>query len=60
MNTKEYNRIKNIGFKCGSDFIIDENCNEEWHLKELEIIPNSPEEQAFKAGWAKAMSLYIQ
>lgn len=43
-----------IGFKAGSDYIIDQNCDFEWWCKDLELVQDSKEFLLFQIGWNKA------
>lgn len=54
-----YERCKSIGFKCGSDYVLDDNSDLNTNLTYLKIQRGTAEESGFIAGWYKATNTFI-
>lgn len=54
-----FNRCKSLGFKCGSDYVLDGNNDLNANLSYLDIQRGTSEEAGFIAGWNEATNTFI-
>ena len=54
-----YNHCKSIGFKCGSDYVLDGNNDLNANLTYLDIQRGTAAEAGFIAGWNEATNTFI-